>query len=63
MREENNKSEMILEVDQDKGEVVIKSNKALFPNTHIFLDTLDEQGLENILKENAQLIMSMRDVK
>lgn len=63
MKEENKKSEMILEVDQDKGEVIIKSNKALYPEAHIFLDTLDEQKLENVLKENAQLIMSMKDTK
>lgn len=42
MEKENKKSEMILEVDQNKGEVIIKSNKALYPEAHIFLDTLDE---------------------
>lgn len=59
----DNNARMSLKYDKDKEELIVSSNKEGFAEEHIFLNVLEEKELEDILKKNARLIMSLRDNK
>lgn len=57
--------EMILKQDSDNTEeLIISSNKKGFGQVHILLNTINNtEKLVQILNQNAQKIMSLKDIK